>query len=368
MDQQILVHSELRDPLQRSLGAEALRRLAGPTPQIGWDLDGVCPDDWKIRVSTFLKAWAMNLDPDALLDLAGLLALAGHKTQALQAAAIVSLSFPSYAPRFFASENAPQLVASISGRARKIMEDISRADERTVVKEKVEETQARVTTPSKATNEHNRFSSLGSPKSGQPTKVELTRYEFELLVEEETDSNRWVPGRYSWNISHDGPAIMPPSEGAIDIRETMNEEDRRHFYSDLAASQVNPERAFSPETRACIWGCALANLAQSRYEAGAKQQALQYMHTAYRICWYPMYANNAAHLALAVGDLAYARNLFGCFLKSYRDTLDIEKFKRMEPRVSRQELERAVVSARKRLTEIEDELGPVPACVSSPAN
>lgn len=124
---QMISHSETIAPLQRAMGADALRRLAGPVMDVGgWELDGDCPSDWKLRVSTYLKAWAMNLDPDVLLEMAKLLALAGHKAEGKQAAAIVAAWFPSYAPQFFAGSNNPKLVESITARAKEIMEDISK--------------------------------------------------------------------------------------------------------------------------------------------------------------------------------------------------------------------------------------------------
>lgn len=122
--EQMHFHPEIAEPMQRMFGADALRHLAGPS--IGsWEPDDVCPSDWKERVSTYLKAWAMNLDPDAMLDMARLLALAGHKEEARQAAAIVAQRFPSYAPRFY-SGSKPELVASITARARELMDEISR--------------------------------------------------------------------------------------------------------------------------------------------------------------------------------------------------------------------------------------------------
>ncbi len=124
----MLFHPEIVNSMQRTLGAEALRRLAGPGMDgIDWVLDGDIPDDWRSRVSTYLKAWAMNLDPDALLEMAKLLALAGYKTEGRQAAAIVADWFPSYAPRFFAGQQSPGVVEDIVARAREVVLEISKA-------------------------------------------------------------------------------------------------------------------------------------------------------------------------------------------------------------------------------------------------
>lgn len=101
--------------IQRTFGSESLRRLAGPS--LGWELDGDCPDDWKARVSTYLKAWVMNQNPDALIEMAQLLALAGYKAETKQCAAIVARWFPNYAPGFFSGTDDPKVVSTITARA-----------------------------------------------------------------------------------------------------------------------------------------------------------------------------------------------------------------------------------------------------------
>lgn len=93
--------------IQQTFGSESLRRLAGPS--LGWEHDGDCPEDWKARISTYLKAWAMNQDPDALIEMAQLLGLAGYKAEARQCAAIVARWFPGYAQGFFSGTNHPKL-------------------------------------------------------------------------------------------------------------------------------------------------------------------------------------------------------------------------------------------------------------------
>lgn len=133
--QQRLLHSEAIGPMERTLGAEALRRFAGPgMGGSGWEVDDDCPADWKSRVSTYLKAWAMDLHPDALLELAPLLAVAGHRAEGKQAAGIVAAWFPSYAPRFFAGTQGPELVESITQNAREIMTLISNMEDRAVAR------------------------------------------------------------------------------------------------------------------------------------------------------------------------------------------------------------------------------------------
>lgn len=123
---QMLFHPEVIGTMQRTFGGEALRRLAGPGLDIGWDIDGDCPEDWRTRVSTYLKAWAMKLDPDALLEMAQLLALAGYKSEGREAARIVADRFAAYSPRFFVGVNDPGLVESITERARDVVSEISK--------------------------------------------------------------------------------------------------------------------------------------------------------------------------------------------------------------------------------------------------
>lgn len=124
---QMLPHPEAIGPMQRAACAEALCRLAGTgwTTVSGWALSGDYPNDWKARISIYLKAWAMNLAPYALLEMAQLLALAGYKSEGKRAAGIVADWFPSYAPRFFAGSNDPKLIERTTERAREIMVEIS---------------------------------------------------------------------------------------------------------------------------------------------------------------------------------------------------------------------------------------------------
>ena len=126
---QMLFHSEIVDNMQRNLGGEALCRLAGTgwVTVSGWEIGGECPEDWRMRVSTYLKAWAMKLDPDALLQMAQLLALAGYKSEGREAAKIVADRFPAYSPRFFGGAKNSELVESITERARDVISDISKS-------------------------------------------------------------------------------------------------------------------------------------------------------------------------------------------------------------------------------------------------
>lgn len=95
-------HPEVAEEIQRRFAAEGLEDLAG----LGWKFTAkdTVPEDWKLRVSTYLKAWACKLNPQTFLDMAEMLNRAGYKTEAREAWEVVLL-FPSYASRYFGSDN-----------------------------------------------------------------------------------------------------------------------------------------------------------------------------------------------------------------------------------------------------------------------
>jgi hypothetical protein len=107
------------ETLERIFVSGALHQLASD-----WGSYDDCPESWKAKVSTYLKVWAMMLDPDVLLELAGLLVLAGYKSEAKATAHIVAAYFPAYAPRYFQGDPDPSLVEHIRTRALEIMREI----------------------------------------------------------------------------------------------------------------------------------------------------------------------------------------------------------------------------------------------------
>jgi hypothetical protein len=110
-------HPDATETIQRKCAAEALEELAGS----GWSASAdTPPQDWRWRTSTYLKAWACQLNPQVLLDLAGMLAGAGCKKEAKEALEVVLL-FPSYAHRFFGGAEASELVNSIVEDAKKAL-------------------------------------------------------------------------------------------------------------------------------------------------------------------------------------------------------------------------------------------------------
>jgi hypothetical protein len=104
----VVFHPDAAEKIHRQFGAEALKSLAGDE----WKFSDSLPPTWKEIVSTYLKAWAMNLDPMVLIELSELLASASYKAEAREAAEIVIKSFPDYAPRFFAGADASNEVTN----------------------------------------------------------------------------------------------------------------------------------------------------------------------------------------------------------------------------------------------------------------
>jgi hypothetical protein len=116
-------HPDAAPMIQRQIGSEALKELASEgdsLEEIFTNEDGP-PLDWKERVSTYLKAWTMSLDPMILIDLSGLLAKTGNKKAASAALNVVISHFKGYAPKFFAGadkENAVTNQVIADARAR----------------------------------------------------------------------------------------------------------------------------------------------------------------------------------------------------------------------------------------------------------
>jgi hypothetical protein len=80
--------------LYRTRTASALQQLAGD--DWAFTQKAVLPEDWKERVSAYLKSWAADLSPFAMSEVAELRTLAGYKTEAKEAYQVVVL-YPDYA-------------------------------------------------------------------------------------------------------------------------------------------------------------------------------------------------------------------------------------------------------------------------------
>jgi hypothetical protein len=108
-------HPEIIE-IQRPLIATALQNFAARDWRFAEQNE--LPTDWRLRVSTYLKAWAGALNPNCLIEMAEMLVKAGYKTEAKTALEVVLL-FPSYAPKFFGgSDNSGALTNGIVNRAR----------------------------------------------------------------------------------------------------------------------------------------------------------------------------------------------------------------------------------------------------------
>lgn len=109
-------HPAVIEEIQRKCAADGLEELADGM----WKFTAqkTVPEDWRLRVSTYLKAWACQLNPQVLLDMAEMLVHAGYKTEAREALEVVLL-FPSYAHRYFGSADTSELVNSIVDEATK---------------------------------------------------------------------------------------------------------------------------------------------------------------------------------------------------------------------------------------------------------
>lgn len=113
----MLFHPEGAEILERQLISQALEQLASMHSGFGdWDdPDKEVPDDWRQSVSTYLKAWAANLSPSALLDMGNLLSRVGRKSEARKAFEI-ALLYPQYAKS--RGEASPDVIALTVRRAR----------------------------------------------------------------------------------------------------------------------------------------------------------------------------------------------------------------------------------------------------------
>jgi hypothetical protein len=117
-------HPEAAEPIQRMQAAQALEDLAGQD----WEFSdkSELPANWKARVSTYLKAWACHLNPDALLQMGEMLSKAGYKTEARESYSVVIL-FPTYAHIFFGgSDKTAELASSIVRQAEEALRSLGR--------------------------------------------------------------------------------------------------------------------------------------------------------------------------------------------------------------------------------------------------
>jgi hypothetical protein len=115
---EMLFHPEAIDPVQRMCVATALEDLAGSGWRYSFDEEKL-PENWKSDVSTYMKSWVCSPNPIVLLEMAELLARAGHKGEARKALQVVLL-FPTYGHDYYCGrEGTEQLVNDIVEDAQK---------------------------------------------------------------------------------------------------------------------------------------------------------------------------------------------------------------------------------------------------------
>jgi hypothetical protein len=115
-------HPEAIGEIQRPLIATALQNYAARDWRFTDQKE--LPADWKLRVSTYLKAWAGGLNPNCLIEMAQMLVKVGYTTEA-KAALEVVLLFPTYAHKFFAGSDADGVLTNgIVNRAREQLQTL----------------------------------------------------------------------------------------------------------------------------------------------------------------------------------------------------------------------------------------------------
>lgn len=164
-----------------------------------------------------------------------------------------------------------------------------------------------------------------------------------------------------------GALYLPPSDEAKTILSSMTEEEKLNFNDLLGRLQAWHEsiagtgaslrqgmRGFllRPEIRACLWGTALAKIADHYREIGRLDRALFFSEAAWNLSRYPIFAYNAALLSQDIGDILRARTLFLTYLAEYRNALANPLLALVNPEVTPDELEQVARSARAKLATI----------------
>jgi hypothetical protein len=116
-----IFHPEVVPTIQRNLASDALSELADKK----WKYSDELPTNWEACVSTYLKAWAGNLNPLTLLNMGDLLVAAGHQIEAKNVFQLLLL-FPTYAETYYnGNPNARDLVKDITNSAKDRLNDLT---------------------------------------------------------------------------------------------------------------------------------------------------------------------------------------------------------------------------------------------------
>ncbi len=120
--EELAVHPDRTKELERMLYEQGLRQLGDS----GWKIAGKVPENWRINISAYLKAWICGLNPIVLLDTAELLALAGKFDESDRATEAVK-KFPAYARSQGANGlYAPEIVKQVTDRILTINSELDR--------------------------------------------------------------------------------------------------------------------------------------------------------------------------------------------------------------------------------------------------
>ena len=150
-----------------------------------------------------------------------------------------------------------------------------------------------------------------------------------------------------------GDALMLPSSHAQSVLDRMTTEERFNLTDLLKRLQgwygtdsEGREVRFHPEMRGVLWGMALAKLADHFRGAGNNKRALFFMESAWNVCRYPVFAWNAALLAIELQESTILERFLHSYLAEYPTALSNQLFTLIDPELSREKLDDYAASAR----------------------
>lgn len=93
-------HPDAAPQIQRTIASQSLNSYA----DLAWQFSDHLPANWKLVASTYLKAWASNLEPQSLQRVGELLLKADCKAAAKKAFNVILL-FPHYAKNLYGNDS-----------------------------------------------------------------------------------------------------------------------------------------------------------------------------------------------------------------------------------------------------------------------
>lgn len=116
---EVSFHPDAVSTIRRLAAGRALEEL---NEDWWWFARDTLPENWRERVSTYLKDWVVRLNPSTLVHLSVLLARAGHKDEAREALEVVLHFFREYAPTYFAdTDRRAEATESIIKEAQQVL-------------------------------------------------------------------------------------------------------------------------------------------------------------------------------------------------------------------------------------------------------